>query len=274
VFKAHYAGLHLAPAEVRSHYAYASAALPFGIFAHAVIGGEIYVDGGVADNTPVLPMAREEIEEIWLICLRPGPFDIREHVRNVYMQAILAEGPSAPGGIDFMDAWLSRVTIVTLAPRAPLGGLLMGTLNFSERRTKACLSHGYRMATSALARRGTDDGTEPRAYRLRLRLLTRIRLLRRALPPCSMWRLFARSDANREALQDFNIPPGVRPPQGEESTAAWGWSVMMVWLLFMTDAFASQHPWKRAVWGTLAGLLMLVMPTWWARLKRNLGLTR
>lgn len=272
VFKAHYAALHQAPAEIRSRYAYASAALPFGIFAHAVIGGKIYVDGGVADNTPVLPMGREEIEEIWLICLRPGPFDIREHVRNVYVQTILAEGPSVPDGmVNIMDAWLSGVRIVTLAPRAPLGGLLMGTLNFSERRTNACISHGYRIATRALARRGTDDGTEPHAYRLCFGLLTRMRLLRRALPPCSMWRPFARSDANREALRDFHIPPDVRPPPGEESTAPWVWSVMMVWLLFMTDAFASEHPWARAVWGTLAGLLMIGMPTWWARLKRNLG---
>jgi hypothetical protein len=89
-----------------------------------------------------------------------------------------------------------------------------------------------------------------------------------------MWRLFARSDANREALQDFHIPPGVRPPLGEESTAAWVWSVIVLWLLFMTDAFASEHLWKRAVWGTLAGLLMIGVPTWWARLKRNLGLRR
>ena len=273
VFKVHYAGLHLAPADVRSDYAYASAALPFGILAHAEIGGKIYVDGGVADNTPLLPMMLEEIDEVWLICLRPGPFDVREHIRNVYMQAIIAKGPSVPDGmVEVLNAWLGRARIVTLTPRAPLGGLLMGTLNFSKRRTEACLRHGHRVATRALVQCGSDDGTEPRTYRLRFALLTRMRLLRRALPPCSILRLFARSDASREALQDFHISPGVRPPPGEEGTAAWMWSVTLVWLLFMTDAVATEHPWKRAIWGTLAGLFMVGMPTWWARLKRNLGL--
>jgi hypothetical protein len=37
VFKAQYAALQLAPPELRAKYAYASAALPYGIFAHAAI---------------------------------------------------------------------------------------------------------------------------------------------------------------------------------------------------------------------------------------------
>ncbi|WP_314963952.1 patatin-like phospholipase family protein [Bradyrhizobium cosmicum] len=273
VFAAHYAKLDGAPEAVRAQFAYASAALPFGIFAHAEIGGTTYVDGGVADNTPVLPMGRHGVNEVWIICLHPDAFDLEEHLRNVYMQTMFLHGPTKTAeGLKAMEEWLKIVKVVYLVPRVFLGGLLTGTLNFNRRRTEALLRHGYRIATRALQQRASGIEQPARRYHPHFGRWTRLRLLRRALPACSMWRLFGKGDANREAMRDFHIPPGVRPKPGDEGSASWFWSVVMVWLLFITDALRNEYPVKRAIWGTFAALLMIVLPTWWARLKRNLGI--
>jgi predicted acylesterase/phospholipase RssA len=272
VFKAQYVALDRAPADLKAKFAYASAALPFGIFAHAVIEGKIYVDGGVADNTPVLPIMMEPLDEVWIIRLQPGAFDVREHLRKIVFQTMFADGPVMPANSSAaLDAWMKLVTIITLAPRISLGGLLTGTLNFSKRRTTACLRHGHRIATRAI-RRGADDVEKPRIYRPRVRFLTRCRLLCRALPPCSMWRLFAQSDANRESLRDFHIPGGIRFVPSDDNATAWVSSVLMVWMLFINDALASEHPWRRAIGGTLIAMSVSSLPTWWARMKRNLGI--
>ncbi|MET2831158.1 patatin-like phospholipase family protein [Mesorhizobium shangrilense] len=272
VFKAHYAALHAAPANLKAQFGYASAALPFGIFSHAVIDNKTYVDGGVADNTPVFPMVPHEIDELWLIRLRPGPFDVQEHTRNVLIQTLFADGPRMPQAPEVLNAWLSRVKIVVFAPRVSLGGLLTGTLNFNQRRTEALLRHGYRVAKAELRLYDIQAAAKPRVYRPRLAPLARWRLFRRALPPCSMLRLFARGDANSESLRDFHVPAGVRPPPGEEATPAWLFSVIIVWMFFISDALASEHPWKRAIWGTLLACFMFVLPNFWSRLKRNLGI--
>jgi hypothetical protein len=48
-----------------------------------------------------------------------------------------------------------------------------------------------------------------------------------------------------ETLRDFKIPPGIRPPPGEEISGPWVWSAVMIYLLFITDAFARESPWSR-----------------------------
>jgi hypothetical protein len=189
------------------------------------------------------------------------------------MQTFIADGPELPGyTFEVIELFLAKTKVVMLTPGLFLGGLLLGTLNFNRRRTEACIRHGYRVATRTLKAYGTGAAKPPRIYRLNFSLITRLRLIRRALPSCSVFRLFARGDANREALRDFNIPRGIRPPRGEENSSAWVWSVVMIWLLFMTDAFSREHSRSRAIWGTIAGFIMIGFPTWWARVKRNVGI--
>ena len=262
VFNARYEQLHLLTADLRTRYAFASAALPYGIFPQVEIDKKIYIDGGVADNTPVLPMADEGVDEVWIICLQPEPLDLQEHLRNIRIQAIIAKGPAMMRqSFDRQDKWLKKVQFVTLAPCVSLGSLLTGTLNFNKRRTEACIRHGYRVAKRAL-RNPAAGPQKPR--QLKFGWLTWWLLLRRAFPPCRIWRLFARSDANREALRDFKMPPGVHPPPPvKDMIPAWDWSVGIVWALFMTDAFARQHPWNRVVLGTLVGCVVMLFPRWW-----------
>jgi predicted acylesterase/phospholipase RssA len=273
VFKANYVALHKAPEELKAAFAYASAALPFGILPHVVIGGKTFVDGGVADNTPLLPLLMENIDEVYVINLRPALVDFSEHIRNVTMQAIFADGPSRFGkAFGLQEERLKQIKIINLAPSVSLGGLLTGTLNFNRRQTEACRRHGYRVTTRSLRRQEAENAAPPRIYNPQYGLLTTLKLLRRAMPPCTMWNLFVRSDVGRGETADFHIPNDVRPPPGGEGSAAWSWSVMVLWTLLITDSVGSEHLWKHAIWYSVISLMMLAFPTWWARMKRNTGL--
>lgn len=53
----------------------ASAALPFGIVPSVDLGGDAYVDGGVADNCPILPLLGHELDEIFVLTLAPGELE-------------------------------------------------------------------------------------------------------------------------------------------------------------------------------------------------------
>jgi hypothetical protein len=128
------------------------------------------------------------------------------------------------------------------------------------------------VTTRSLRRQEAENAAPPRIYNPQYGLLTTLKLLRRAMPPCSMWNLFVRSDVGRGETADFHIPNDVRPPPGEEGSAAWSWSVMVLWTLLITDSVGSEHLWKHAIWYSVISLMMLAFPTWWARMKRNTGL--
>jgi hypothetical protein len=117
------------------------------------IQGRTLVDGGVADNTPALPLLSEGIEELWIVSLQREKIDLKEHVRRVLIQTLFADGPTKTPGKAFaaLEEILRNVRVVVVAPQVSLGGLLTGTLNFNRKRMRAYLRHGYRVATSALS---------------------------------------------------------------------------------------------------------------------------
>jgi hypothetical protein len=113
-------------------------------------------------------------------------------------------------GCRLQEEWLERLSIVTLAPRVSLGGMLTGTLNFDERRTKARLRHGYSVATRTIRQYKAMGVSELRNYNPRLPLITKFRLIFRALPPCNFVNPFTRRDTSVEEVHDFQIPAALR----------------------------------------------------------------
>ncbi len=271
-FRAYYADLQAKSPELREDLAYASAALPFGILPDMQILDRTFVDGGVADNTPFLPLLINgminNIDELWLILLSPSSPTLDKHARNVVRQGVFADGipPGDRDGIKIDLTTLSNLKVVTFTPRVSLGNVLTGTLNFNRKRTKALIAHGEYVATGTLrSELGPSSPVDPLPYRR----MTRLRPLFRALPRCSLFSPFRRGNASELLANDFNFPRPIRQSPDQAAGAAWLASVVFLWALYLADL--PKGDWGRAVWATLIALFMLSVPTWWARLRRNFG---
>ncbi|BCG79735.1 hypothetical protein MesoLj113b_32770 [Mesorhizobium sp. 113-3-3] len=266
VFKAVYADLQRAPAQLKAAFAYASAALPLGILPEMTIDGKTFVDGGVADNTPITPILGQDVDEIWLISLSPTLFDLKDHMRNVLMQAIFVEGPPQISAEAYSAALshFDKIKLVVFSPPTDLGNMLMGTLNFNAKRTNALMVLGERTAERVL-RSGT--GYSSRIYRLNYKFWTRLRLIRRALPPCSVVHPYKRSNISDLTKSEFEFPD-VRVKPDEAGRPSWHASVIVLWSIYLGNSINSG--WQSILWATLFGLVGLSLPTWRARMRRNL----
>lgn len=150
----------------------ASAALPFGVSKAVSINGISYVDGGVADNFPLLPLADHGCEEIFLLCLGTEEHEpttghsIWEGARAAHLKrrTLLAARPlpghvpgnpppdlkNDPPQIVPMPVMKNWPHIVVFRPSRRLGGLFNGLLNFSSDYTERMIRSGERDMRAAL----------------------------------------------------------------------------------------------------------------------------
>jgi len=154
----------------------ASAALPLGVFPSVAIDGTEYVDGGVGDNLPILPLVENGgVHELIVIRLRPPRVSLRRHAIRVartiklarigrenalraYREEMRRRGlnPEEPHRFRkkaflpyrSVKGWPSR--IVQIAPRQRLGGVLSGTMNFRAKYARRLLAQGYRDALTVI----------------------------------------------------------------------------------------------------------------------------
>ena len=276
VFACVYARLDKAPPELAEGFVYASAALPFGILPSVRIGEHLFVDGGVADNTPALPLVAHSVDEIWIIRLRPSRIDLKAHFRAIVYQQMLATGQ--PGlGEELLEKWLDSVRVVQITPQTNLGGMLTGTLNFAEHRSRALVRHGYRVTMRAIA----NPDVAPRIYRRRFTLRQRAMFVLKALPGCTFPQMLRRGTLDTSPpFQDLKalpvrLPHEVRPANGGHSqpvSHAARISLAIIVLSLSSTAFEEGRTTAGSLWCALVVWLLFVFPSWWPRFKRMQGL--
>lgn len=142
----------------------ASAALPFGIVPPVRIGAKEYVDGGIADNCPLLPLYYHGVDEILVLGLRPGILDPeieRNRCARIARMFTLSNRP-VPERVESVEVnnpptivpypelspW---PRIVTIAPESKLAGPL-ALLNFSPAFARRLIHAGRSDTLAALAR--------------------------------------------------------------------------------------------------------------------------
>jgi len=153
----------------------ASAALPFGVVPSIEWGSKRLVDGGVADNVPLYPVARAE--EVFVVLLEPirgrtmhelGLTPERWTAIDRLYRMLLYPAPSYYMYVP-PDPMAKRVIaerpperfpeVRAFAPKRSIGNFLTGTLNFSGTYTRKHMRQGYVDTMTALrdigiARRG------------------------------------------------------------------------------------------------------------------------
>jgi predicted acylesterase/phospholipase RssA len=163
--------VHTLPMEDQIKALLASAALPFGVVPRVECRGWKLVDGGVADNVPIVPVA--DADEVFVVMLEP--------VRNRSMEELgltakrwtaidrlyrvflyprppfdLPERPKANASKVLPDRDPKKFphTIRIFAPKRSLGGFLTGTLNFNGRYARKRMREGYLDTMKALQEMG------------------------------------------------------------------------------------------------------------------------
>ncbi len=165
-----------------------TSSLPFGIFPraaqqHGVGWPAGTLDGGVADNTPLLPMLRLGVDRVIIIHLdhskgrrrRRVSLDATEAKEALIVERLTRLAPQSEENfksfmkingknwfrlrewtrlqksIDERPAWAAP-ELVHIVPSKSLGGLLTGTLRFSGRKSARLIDLGYSDTMSALSR--------------------------------------------------------------------------------------------------------------------------
>lgn len=171
----HYVRLDELSASDRVEVLTASAAIPFGVFPAVTIGGCEYIDGGVADNIPLVPIIElHDCEEIYVIRLRPHiPEELISHwqlvdrrlrvaemdvgkCKSMYyaamkerrIQRTVDEAIDPPENVPVREFPIENRRLVVLAPQNSLGTFLRGTMNFDRDYAQKLLAQGYRDACS------------------------------------------------------------------------------------------------------------------------------
>ncbi len=186
---AEYLRLDEATATDRAAAMMASAALPLGILPYRrmsrsglksgpirklpiskfpIVASEV-VDGGAVDNCPWFPLIADlPCDEIVVLRCRPGSWDEtkarrewreRDRIRRVAASGFegysnptgaARDNPENPTAIPYREppTWPVRVSVV--APARSLGGLFMGTLNFSTGRARKNIAAGREAAEALL----------------------------------------------------------------------------------------------------------------------------
>lgn len=170
--------------EQQATFLMASAALPFGIVRPVVIGGTSYVDGGIIDNLPILPLLEYRFDELYVLTLHPAcaadeKLLAPERCARLLRLLSLLRRP-LPGDIPNRDAAYfprdppERVPLpdvgpwprlVVLRPTRSLGGVFSGLLNFSASYAERMIAEGYSDTIERLSRQRRP---EPASGRLEL----------------------------------------------------------------------------------------------------------
>lgn len=184
-----YARLSLLEASVARACLTASMALPFGIFPRIEVGNARYMDGGVADNTPLYPAVLEQCNRIYVVHLSPKPrhgdlnlLDDEQleasleqidrdrawtgesalYMRNWWEQRLKIVARMREVGVDeetiqtytkerYALPGDGNTKIIHIVPRTRLGWGLFGTLIFNRRKTERLMAMGYEDAKATLA---------------------------------------------------------------------------------------------------------------------------
>lgn len=161
-----------------------STSLPFGIFPNRELNEAGWLDGGLADNTPVLPLVDLGCDPIVVVHLdhRVGKSRDLSRIDEMISEKVgdlerkrEIEGDSAEKLDAFIARYGSRVeftdwpdsgaekhpeprrplpSLVHVVPSRRLGGLLRGTLRFSPRRARWLMKLGYEDTRKSLAGKG------------------------------------------------------------------------------------------------------------------------
>jgi predicted acylesterase/phospholipase RssA len=151
----------------------ASAALPFGIVPAIETTEGFFVDGGVVDNCPILPLTLFELDEIFVLTLGGGELDSEtERRRCAELGRLIALAQrGAPKGVPSLEE-NDPPTIVpypefpgwpklqTFAPSGPLGGPL-ALMNFDPAFGRQLIDRGYTETQAALVLLLRQGGIEP-----------------------------------------------------------------------------------------------------------------
>jgi len=174
-----YERVDLMSPEKRTAILIASAALPFGVFPSVFLEGKEYIDGGLADNIPIVPMiGLERCDEIVVVRLRPHrEGEIEAHWKKVDRTLRVREVPDAerrrmyfsaversrvsslvdeqfnpPINFPYRDFPSSVRRVHVIAPSRLLGNFLTGTMNFRASYAAELMQLGYRDALEFLQR--------------------------------------------------------------------------------------------------------------------------
>lgn len=277
-FAATYVRLDKAPVHLKAALAYASAALPFGILPSVQVGEHMFVDGGVADNTPFIPLLAHAVDEIWIIRLRPENLDLIEHLRSVLHQQSLALGMALPS--TFYEQILSRAKVTQILPQTSLGSMLTGTLNFTEHRTDVLLKHGYRAASRAI----TQAAGVSRIYNIHFSVWQQLRFALKAMPGCGVGGGMSRGDSDLSDpfpdLKEYSLrlPSPVRAARSGHLQAvlsAMRLCCSLVVTVFMLshalNVLAAGRKVACLIWASVAVWAFFGIPVWLLRATRNIG---
>ncbi len=144
--RARYIDLQDRGADGRVEIPLASAALPFGLVPSVSVDGKTCVDGGVADNAPLLPLVDyENCDEVVVIALNP-----EDSERNL---TVKPDGPACasvehPPGREKNAGPKVRKSVrkLVLKPEKSLGSFVSGTMNFSRAYANRLITQGHQDA--------------------------------------------------------------------------------------------------------------------------------
>jgi predicted acylesterase/phospholipase RssA len=128
-----------------------TAAIPE-VFPARRIGGHALVDGGVADNTPILAVARHRPDLVVVVYLNHRFARVERlaaHARARMLRLVRARGGA---DLDAIAEWSFAVRLVPIIPSEDLGGLFTGTLNFRPEQVQRLIRLGYEDALRQIQR--------------------------------------------------------------------------------------------------------------------------
>jgi hypothetical protein len=132
----------------------ATASIPFGILPYTTVGGHVFVDGGLADNAPVLPLLEAGCDEIFVIHTNASgtanrekivePAGLATHiVRCVQLRSVVISKSGETADLPQMSPPTFRARIVHVCPTQPLGSLLASLIFRSRQRAERLEQLGY-----------------------------------------------------------------------------------------------------------------------------------
>lgn len=154
----------------------ASAALPFGLVPPVELEGHLFVDGGVIDNVPLLPLLDWDLDEIVIVLLEPYPDEeaaisslgsLEERwvshelvpAKQEFAQTRIHESLIVETSFDLQESIeageealreefraLKIPNIRVISPPSKLGGLRKGTLRFESTYARELMRCGFRAA--------------------------------------------------------------------------------------------------------------------------------
>jgi hypothetical protein len=178
-----YSRVDMVGSDAASDALLASSALPLGVVAarYRRSDGARLVDGGVADNIPWFPLVSEEAcDELVIVHCNPSKiwnnkislrnWQLRDRLNRVIdlnlkkkdYDKVQSDGSRAfrpdtetdgpPTKVPFRQPQNWPTMVINVAPKEPLGGLIMGTLGFSTKICRERLERGLAVGRQAIAK--------------------------------------------------------------------------------------------------------------------------